>query len=202
LTASTAVSTVPCAVSRNHLDVVDLGLQRLQQLDAAHPRHHQIGDDDRRPEGGDLLERVGAIGGFFAVNPQARTSSVRPLRVAGSSSTISTRSAVCDVSATVFNLSFNIDQPTRTIPDASEAAAPPPHRPQWPTWLEILLCSGYPTQIVLGKLLVLAGMAPWLPNGSTYWYGWVVPGVSTPAFSLSSTFVFVVSVADTVVLLR
>ncbi len=62
-----------------------------------------------------------------AVNPQARTSSVRPLRVAGSSSTIRTRSAVCEVSATVFNLSFNIDQPTRTIPDASEAAAPPPH---------------------------------------------------------------------------
>jgi len=105
------------------------------------------------------------------------------------------------VSATVFNLSFNIDQPTRTIPGASDAAAPPPHRPQWPTWLEILLCSGYPTQIVLGKLLVFAGMAPWLPNGSTYWYGWAVPGLSTPAFSLSSTFVFVVSVLDTVVLL-
>jgi len=105
------------------------------------------------------------------------------------------------VSATVFNLSFNIDQPTRTIPDANDAAAAPPHRPQWPTWVEILLCSGYPTQIVLGKLLVVAGMTPWLPNGSTYWYGWAVPGLSTPAFSLSSTFVFVVSVLDTVVLL-
>jgi membrane protease YdiL (CAAX protease family) len=105
------------------------------------------------------------------------------------------------VSATVFNLSFNIDQPTRTIPDASDAAAPPPHRPQWPTWLEILLCSGYPTQIVLGQLLVLAGMAPVLRNGSISWYGWGFPGLSTPAFSLSSRFVFMVSVADTVVLL-
>lgn len=67
--------------------------------------------------------------------------------------------------------------------------------------MEILLCSGYPTQIVLGKLLVLAGMAPVLPNGSISWYGWGFSGLSTPAFSLSSTFVFVVSVADTVVLL-
>jgi membrane protease YdiL (CAAX protease family) len=67
--------------------------------------------------------------------------------------------------------------------------------------LEILLCSGYPTQIALGQLLVLAGMAPVLPTGSISWYGWGFPGLSTPAFSLSSTFVFVVSVADTVVLL-
>ena len=48
---------------QDHLDVVDLGLQRLQQLDAAHPRHHQVGDDDRGAEGGDLLERLGAVGG-------------------------------------------------------------------------------------------------------------------------------------------
>jgi len=67
--------------------------------------------------------------------------------------------------------------------------------------LEILLCSGYPTQILLGQLLVLAGMAPWLPHGSIAWHGWAFPGFFTPAFSLSSTFVFVVSVADTVVLL-
>ena len=67
--------------------------------------------------------------------------------------------------------------------------------------MEILLCSGYPTQIVLGQLLVLAGMAPWLRNGSIDWYGWAFPGLSTPAFSLSSTFVFVLSIADTVVLL-
>ena len=49
---------------QDHLDVVDLRLQRLQQLDAAHPRHHQVGDDDRRAEGGDLLERLGAVGGL------------------------------------------------------------------------------------------------------------------------------------------
>ena len=50
---------------QDHLDVVDLGLQRLQQLDAAHPRHDQVGDDDRRAEGGDFLERLGAVGGLL-----------------------------------------------------------------------------------------------------------------------------------------
>ena len=48
---------------QDHLDVLDLRLQRLEQLDAAHARHHQIGDDDRGPEGGDLLEGLGAVGG-------------------------------------------------------------------------------------------------------------------------------------------
>jgi hypothetical protein len=41
----------------------------------------------------------------WAVKPQVRTSSVKPLRVAGSSSTIRTRSAPCDGSVTFFNLS-------------------------------------------------------------------------------------------------
>ena len=50
---------------QDHLDVVDLGLQRLQQLDAAHARHDQIGDDDRGTEGRDLLERLGAVGGLL-----------------------------------------------------------------------------------------------------------------------------------------
>ena len=40
-----------------------LGLERLQQLEAVHPRHHQVGDDDRRAELGDPLERLGAVGG-------------------------------------------------------------------------------------------------------------------------------------------
>jgi membrane protease YdiL (CAAX protease family) len=74
-------------------------------------------------------------------------------------------------------------------------------RPQWPTWVEILLCSGYPTQIVLGKLMIVAGIAPWLREGSVSWYGWGFPGFSTPALQLSSTFIFVLSLADTVLLL-
>jgi membrane protease YdiL (CAAX protease family) len=50
--------------------------------------------------------------------------------------------------------------------------------------VEILLCSGYPTQIVVGQTLILAGIAPQLPNGS-----------------LSSTFLFLLSMIDTVLLL-
>jgi membrane protease YdiL (CAAX protease family) len=49
--------------------------------------------------------------------------------------------------------------------------------------VEILLCSGYPTQIVVGQLLVAAGIRPLLPNGS-----------------LSSRFVFLLSMADAVLL--
>lgn len=51
-------------------------------------------------------------------------------------------------------------------------------------WLEILLCSGYPTQLLIGQLLMVAGIPPLGPNGK-----------------LSSTFVFVLSFADTLVLL-
>lgn len=54
----------------------------------------------------------------------------------------------------------------------------------WPTWIEILLCSGYPTQIVLGQLIVEAGIPPTNADGS-----------------LSSRFVFVLSFADTALLL-
>ena len=50
--------------------------------------------------------------------------------------------------------------------------------------MEILLCSGYPTQILLGQLLVAAGIQPLDASGS-----------------LSGTFVFALSMADTVVLL-
>ena len=52
-----------------------------------------------------------------------------------------------------------------------------------PTWGEILLCSSYPTQIVLGQLLMFAGITPLDAGGS-----------------LSSQFVFILSIADTVVL--
>jgi membrane protease YdiL (CAAX protease family) len=49
--------------------------------------------------------------------------------------------------------------------------------------VEILLCSGYPTQIVVGRLLIAGGIQPILPNGS-----------------LSPTFVFLLALADTVLL--
>ncbi len=61
-------------------------------------------------------------------------------------------------------------------------AAPP--RPRWQVWTEILVCSGYPTQIVLGELLKDLGIAPLTTDGS-----------------LSATFVFALSLADTVVLI-
>lgn len=61
-------------------------------------------------------------------------------------------------------------------------AAPP--RPRWQVWTEILVCSGYPTQIVLGELLKDLGIVPLTADGS-----------------LSAKFVFALSLADTVVLI-
>lgn len=76
--------------------------------------------------------------------------------------------------------------PTETEP-AEAAPAPPPAiaraRPARRAWAEILLCSGYPTQIVLGELLKAVGIAPLTADGS-----------------LSARFVFALSLADTVVL--
>lgn len=57
-------------------------------------------------------------------------------------------------------------------------------RRTWPTWIEIILCSGYPTQIWIGFLLHAGGVRALRPDGS-----------------LSSTFVFTLSLLDTVVLL-
>jgi membrane protease YdiL (CAAX protease family) len=78
----------------------------------------------------------------------------------------------------------DIEESTATIPPVLDAPAPPPGQPTWPTWLEILLCSGYPTQIVLGQLLMIAGIAPLGADGS-----------------LSAIFVFALSIADTLLLL-
>jgi membrane protease YdiL (CAAX protease family) len=50
--------------------------------------------------------------------------------------------------------------------------------------MEILLCSGYPTQILVGQALVLGGIKAQLPDGS-----------------LSGTFVFVLSLVDSVLLI-
>ncbi len=60
----------------------------------------------------------------------------------------------------------------------------PPQRSTWPTWVEILTCSGYPTQLAITFLLVAAGLSPQQPDGS-----------------LSARFVFALSLIDTVVLL-
>ena len=72
------------------------------------------------------------------------------------------------------------------IEPAPEALPPaaPQVRPAWQAWAEIGLCSGYPTQILLGGLLNELGIAPRTADGS-----------------LSATFVFALSLADTVVLI-
>ena len=56
-------------------------------------------------------------------------------------------------------------------------------RPQWPTWLEIILCSGYPTQLAIASALQAAGLDILRDDGA-----------------LSSTFVFALTLIDTVVL--
>ena len=69
--------------------------------------------------------------------------------------------------------------------DASMAgASDPPRRGVWSTWRDILLCSGYPSQVLIAQLLGMAGVRPLLPNGH-----------------LSGTFVFALSLIDAVVLL-
>lgn len=75
--------------------------------------------------------------------------------------------------------------PSPTIPPAEEAVpALPAPRSQWATWAEILLCSGYPTQILIGGVLMAAGFSP-----------------GTSPETLSPGFVFALSLLDTVLLL-
>jgi len=57
-------------------------------------------------------------------------------------------------------------------------------RPTWPSWVEILLCSGYPTQIAITGALHTAGIEMYAGNGS-----------------LSARFVFALTLIDTVALL-
>ena len=79
----------------------------------------------------------------------------------------------------------DLEDPTTTMPGAAgaplAAAAP---RPAWPVWIEILLCSGYPTQIVLLYVLQGLGLEPVLADGA-----------------LNASFIFALSLADTVLLL-
>lgn len=70
-----------------------------------------------------------------------------------------------------------------SLAEPAAAPVPPPAPRTWPTWLEILMCSGYPTQLVIGLVLRLAGLTPLMANGA-----------------LSGTFVFALALTDTVVL--
>ncbi len=62
-------------------------------------------------------------------------------------------------------------------------ASAPRRRGAWTTWRDILLCSGYPSQLLIAQLLSIAGVRPMLPDGG-----------------LSGTFVFALSLIDTLVL--
>ncbi len=75
-----------------------------------------------------------------------------------------------------------VSVPPTDQPPSSEP--PPQRRSTWPTWVEILACSGYPTQIAIGSALQLAGVSPVLEDGT-----------------LSAQFVFALSLVDTVILL-
>jgi membrane protease YdiL (CAAX protease family) len=78
----------------------------------------------------------------------------------------------------------DIDDPSTTIEPVIEAAAPPQPRSTWPTWIEILVCSGYPTQIVISYLLMAVGIQPTTSGGR-----------------LNGGFVFALALTDTVLLL-
>jgi membrane protease YdiL (CAAX protease family) len=78
----------------------------------------------------------------------------------------------------------DIDETTATIPPVFEPPSPPAPPRRRPAWTEILLCSGYPTQILVGQLLIIAGIPPERAGGG-----------------LSGTFVFALSLVDTALLL-
>jgi hypothetical protein len=65
-----------------------------------------------------------------------------------------------------------------------DGVEPLSRRPTWPTWVEIILASGFPTQITIGLALRAGGLSPMLPDGS-----------------LSAPFTFALTLIDTVILL-
>lgn len=67
---------------------------------------------------------------------------------------------------------------------AEPIPAPPAPPNPWRGWAEIVLCSGYPTQLLLALLIQASGIQPIRPDGS-----------------LSASFVFALSLLDTVLLL-
>lgn len=74
--------------------------------------------------------------------------------------------------------------PTDAADVTPQDRVPAPLHSAVQTWGEIVLCSGYPTQFVLGSLLSASGIGPLQPDGS-----------------LSGAFVFALSLCDTAVLL-
>lgn len=78
----------------------------------------------------------------------------------------------------------DLDASTTIEAGPIEVAPPAARRPQWLTWLEILLCSGYPTQLSITFLLLAAGMRPTIDDQQ-----------------LSADFVFTLTLLDTVLLL-
>jgi membrane protease YdiL (CAAX protease family) len=79
----------------------------------------------------------------------------------------------------------DLTDPSTTIPGDPIAPAAALAQPsQWRTWMEILLCSGYPTQLTITFALMSLGMSPMLDGEQ-----------------LSATFVFTLTLADTVILL-
>lgn len=79
----------------------------------------------------------------------------------------------------------NIESADASADPAAAVAAPTPPPPNLRrAWAEIVLCSGYPTQLLLGLLIQASGISPIRPDGS-----------------LSGSFVFALSLLDTVLLL-
>ena len=80
---------------------------------------------------------------------------------------------------------FLVNEPqelTSATPVSPDAARLPSRAAE--SWAEVVLCSGYPTQIAIGFLLTVAGLA-----------------ATTPDRRLSAPFLFALSLVDTVVLL-
>ena len=78
-----------------------------------------------------------------------------------------------------------INDPSQTIEPVFEQPVHAAHRrTTWATWLEILLCSGYPTQILISYVLLAAGVGPMTPTGQ-----------------LNGSFVFLLALTDTALLL-
>jgi len=77
-----------------------------------------------------------------------------------------------------------ISGPSQTIEPVLEPVDAPQTRPTWPTWVEILMCSGYPTQIAISYVLLAAGIGPMTPSGQ-----------------LNGSFVFLLALTDTALLL-
>jgi membrane protease YdiL (CAAX protease family) len=77
-----------------------------------------------------------------------------------------------------------MDEVTQGAGPVETAATPAgQNRRTWAAWLEIVLCSGYPTQIAIGYALQGFGLQPLAGDGS-----------------LSAPFIFALSLADTVLL--